>query len=133
MKIWNGYGSEHSANLVMIGKFSTEKQAESFCEIIEKIGAQVSKDFENEVLEHWSSNDPFSKDMEKLLKELGLHSLAPSDAKDFGLISPHMNRSEDGKTITFRTDDVEIGGFLKLMVDQGAKVELFSAHDHSEE
>ena len=28
MKIWNGYGSEHSMNLVMIGRFKTVGEAE---------------------------------------------------------------------------------------------------------
>ena len=37
MKIWNSYGSEHSANLVMIGTFKDATSAEKAKEIIDEI------------------------------------------------------------------------------------------------
>ena len=30
MKLWMGYGSEHSANLVMLGKFKSAEDATDF-------------------------------------------------------------------------------------------------------
>ncbi len=44
MKIWNGYGSEHSMNLVLIGKFKRAKDAEKVEKDIDKLSAQASKD-----------------------------------------------------------------------------------------
>jgi hypothetical protein len=37
MKTWNSYGSEHSANLVMIGKFKNAASAEKAKEAIDLI------------------------------------------------------------------------------------------------
>ena len=44
MKIWNGYGSEHSMNLVLIGRFKRAQDAEKVEKDIEKLSVQASKD-----------------------------------------------------------------------------------------
>ena len=44
MKIWTGYSSEHSMNLVLIGKFKQAKDAEAVADVINKLGEQASKD-----------------------------------------------------------------------------------------
>ena len=44
MKIWNGYGSEHSMNLVLIGKFKQAQDANKVKSDIEKLGEQADKD-----------------------------------------------------------------------------------------
>jgi len=36
----------------------------------------------------------------------------------------------NGSRIVVTTDELEVSGFLKLMVDKGAKVEVYSAHDY---
>ncbi|MCC7212451.1 MAG: hypothetical protein E3K40_11980 [Candidatus Brocadia sp.] len=37
MKIWYGYGSEHSMNLVMIGKFKNAEDAKKTKELIDQL------------------------------------------------------------------------------------------------
>ena len=44
MKIWHQYGSEHSANLVMIGHFEDATEATKAKEILDAIGQQVLSD-----------------------------------------------------------------------------------------
>lgn len=44
MKIWNGYGSEHSMNLVLIGKFKQEQDAEKVEKDIKTLSTQAEKD-----------------------------------------------------------------------------------------
>uniref|UniRef100_UPI00261D4EEC DUF6375 family protein n=1 Tax=uncultured Halomonas sp. TaxID=173971 RepID=UPI00261D4EEC len=44
MKIWNGYGSEHSMNLVLIGRFKRAKDAENIEKNIDRLSGQASKD-----------------------------------------------------------------------------------------
>jgi hypothetical protein len=44
MKIWNGYGSEHSANLIMIGTFKEIKDAKEAFRKIDILKDQVDKD-----------------------------------------------------------------------------------------
>jgi hypothetical protein len=130
MKIWYGYGSEHSANLVLIGEFKTEEDAERVLQLIQAISANASSDLENGVVNHWAKNEQFSEKTEQRLRDLNLYGLSPSDIADFALLNPSMER--EGKALHFRTDDVEVGGFVKLMVEKGAKVQVYSAHDYPE-
>ena len=44
MRLWFSYGSEHSANLVMIGHFESAPDAAKALEAIEAIKAQVYRD-----------------------------------------------------------------------------------------
>ena len=37
MKIWHGYGSEHSMNLVMIGHFKSSEDAEKTQKLIDQL------------------------------------------------------------------------------------------------
>ena len=46
MKIWFGYGSEHSANLVMVGEFIDAGGAEKAKQVINDLTSQVEKDSE---------------------------------------------------------------------------------------
>ena len=52
MKIWHGYGSEHSMNLVMIGHFKNPDDAEKTQKLIE----QLSKGLEGKIDVGTSSN-----------------------------------------------------------------------------
>ena len=47
MKIWNGCGSEHSMNLVMIGRFKDAGDAASAKEVIDRLIEQVSADVDD--------------------------------------------------------------------------------------
>src|SRR6266481_7179904 len=47
MKIWYGYGSEHSMRLVMIGHFREVTDAERAKEAIDRLTAQVSADVDS--------------------------------------------------------------------------------------
>ena len=44
MKIWNSYSSEHSAALVMIGRFKTAEKATDFLCELEKLEVQIRKE-----------------------------------------------------------------------------------------
>ncbi|HEV8003884.1 MAG TPA: DUF6375 family protein [Planctomycetaceae bacterium] len=131
MKIWRGYGSDHSSNLVMIGEFKTEEDAQRVHELIKVLSENASADLSNGIFGAWSRNEQLSEETEKRLRDLQLYNLSPSDVSDFALWNPSIEKS--GKTLRFRSDDVEIGGFVKLMVTEGAKVQVYSAHDYPED
>jgi hypothetical protein len=38
-----------------------------------------------------------------------------------------------GADLVLRTEEVDVAGFLKIMIDGGAKVEVYSAHVHPDE
>ncbi|WP_417311190.1 DUF6375 family protein [Ectopseudomonas khazarica] len=127
MKIWNGYGSEHSMNLVLIGRFKRAQDAEKVEKDIDKLSAQASKDDSDSIPFAKPENQRFSDDMLSLLYSLNVHSLAPSELGQ--LVSDYRLEREDGR-ITVTTEEADVSAFVKLFIDAGAKVEVFSAHDY---
>ena len=127
MKIWNGYGSEHSMNLVLIGKFKRAQDAEKVEKNIGKLSAQASKDDSHTIAFDGPADQRFSDEMLSLLGKLNLNTLGPADLGQ--LVSDHrLERKDDRITVT--TDEAEVSAFVKLFIEAGAKVEVFSAHDY---
>lgn len=127
MKIWNGYGSEHSMNLVLIGMFKRAQDAEKVERDIDKLSAQASKDDSLSITFGNPEGQRFSDDMLSLLRSLKLNTLGPADLGQ--LLFEHDLRRE-GDRITVTTDEAEVSAFVKLFIEAGAKVEVFSAHDY---
>src|SRR6266542_3911953 len=95
MKIWNSFGSEHSANLVMIEKFEGANR--------------------------------YSEQALELLKTVNFYSVSPVEFEQFRYeVMPTL----EGDKLMLRTDDVEISAVLKIMVENGARVEVYSAHTY---
>lgn len=128
MKIWNGYGSEHSMNLVLIGKFKETQDAEKAEDSIKKLSEQALRDESESLLFDPDPKDMrFSEEMRSLLRSLDLYTLGPAELSQFSL--DHGLERED-KSIIITTDEADISAFLKLFIEAGAKVEVFSAHDY---
>lgn len=127
MKIWSGYGSEHSMNLVLIGKFKRVQDAEKTEKDIEKLSEQASKDDCHSISFAGPEYQRFSESMLSLLRSLKLNTLGPADLGQ--LLSEHYLKRE-GDQITVTTDEAEVSAFVKLFIEAGAKVEVFSAHDY---
>lgn len=62
-----------------------------------------------------------------LLEKVGFYSLSPGELEQF-TFDIHSELKEEQVVIT--TDEPDVSAFLKLMVDKGARVEVFSAHDY---
>lgn len=127
MKIWNGYGSEHSMNLVLIGKFKRAQDAERVEKDIEKLSDQALKDDSHSISFAEPEDQRFSEDMLSLLRNLNLNTLGPADLDQ--LVSEH-HLEREGDQITVTTDEAEVSAFMKLFIEAGAKVEVFSAHHY---
>jgi len=122
MKIWNSYGFEHSANLVMIGKFKDAASAEKAKAVIDEITVFMA----NSPDDHRDA-DRYSDGALALLQRVGFHSVAPAELHQF----IYDIRAElKGDQVVITTDELEISAFLKLMIDKGARVEVYSAHDY---
>lgn len=128
MKIWNGYGSEHSMNLILIGKFKRAQDAEKVEEDIEKLSTQASKDESHSIPFGGPEDQRFSDEMRSLLHSLKLYTLGPAELGQL-LFDHHIRR--EGDRITITTDESDVSVFVKLFIEAGAKVEVFSAHDYS--
>src|ERR1035438_657892 len=79
MKIWNAFGSEHSANLVMIGKFKEIDNVKEVEKIIESITEQVTKDEKSGAITIGENPDKYTDEMLNLLGKLNVNSLSRSE------------------------------------------------------
>jgi len=122
VKIWHGYGSEHSMNLVMIGHFKSTEDAEKTHKLIEQLAEGL-----RDKIEIGKSCDRFSDAISDLLRKTDCFSLSPSELEHF-LFDTHTQVEEDKIILT--TDEFEVSAFFKLMILKGAKVEIYSAHDY---
>ncbi|MFJ2279728.1 DUF6375 family protein [Pseudomonas serboccidentalis] len=127
MKIWNGYGSEHSMNLVLIGRFKRVQDAEKVEKDIDSLSAQASKDDSHSITFGEPEDQRFSDDMLSLLRSLNLNTLGPTD---LGQLASEHYLTREGDRITVTTDEAEVSAFVKIFIEAGAKVEVFSAHDY---
>ena len=124
MKIWNGYASEHSMNLVMIGHFKSADDAKKTKQLIEKLSEGL-----RDKIDVGTSRERFGDDVLNLLREENCYILSPSELEHF--LYDTQTRVEGDKMI-ITTDESEISAFFKLMINKGAKVEIYSAHDYPE-
>ena len=123
MKIWNGYGSEHSMNLVMIGRFSEAKDAEEARELIEELTKIVNLDEEDQN----SSNNRYSERMMDFFKSTNMYTIKPEELEQF--IYDVRTEVENDKVV-ITTDESEISAFMKVLLEKGARIEMYSAHDY---
>ena len=127
MKIWNSGASEHSMNLVMIGRFKQVQDAEEARRLIDRLSEQVAA--EAGVYQHDSAalEQRFSEDMLQLLTESRLHTLGPSE---LGQFESEFDLKVVENQVVITTDEVEVSAFLKVLLDKGAHVEVYSAHEY---
>jgi hypothetical protein len=122
MKVWRGYGSEHSMNLVMIGQFKSvddaRKTKQTIDQLIEKLADKI---------EVGRTRNRFEDEVFALLKDANIYTLGPLELEQF--LYDVSTRIEEDKLI-LNTDESEVSAFMKLMIDRGAKIEIFSAHDY---
>ncbi|MBU4533436.1 MAG: hypothetical protein KJ650_07410 [Firmicutes bacterium] len=127
MKVWYGYGSEHSANLVMIGRFIDAADAAKTEQVIEQLTEQVSDDVKAKLMEIGFLADRFTDNLLKLLGEVRVHSLGPAELEQFAY---DVNVKRENNQLVITTDEIDVSAFLKVLVDKGARVEVYSAHDY---
>jgi hypothetical protein len=129
MKIWYQHGSEHSANLVMIGHFENATEATKAKEIIDVLAEQVAKDQDKGTLVLGSPSERFGKEMLDLLGRLNVASIGPRELEQFAY---EVSVKVEGSKIVLTTEEIDISAFLKVMFDRGARIEIYSAHNHPE-
>ncbi len=122
MKIWRGYGSEHSMNLVMIGQFKSVDDARKTKQTIDQLTEKLA-----DKIEVGRTRNRFEDEVSALLKDANIYTLSPLELEQF--LYDVSTRIEEDKLI-LTTDESEVSAFMKLMIDRGAKIEIFSAHDY---
>ncbi|SRR6266568_1482728 len=122
MKIWNSFGSEHSAKLVMIGRFKDVPSAEKAMAAIDEF-----TEFAASSSDEHAVSDRYSDGFLKLLEKVSFHSVAPTELEQFRY---DVQCKQEGNQIVVTTDEPDVSAFLKLMIEKGARVEVYSAHDY---
>src|SRR5437660_586728 len=103
MKIWTSYGSEHSANLVLIGHFKDAIAAEEA-----KAAIQEAMDFFQQG--EWEPYaEAYSDEAIALLKKLKVYSVSPSELSQF---HGSFNIDQSNEKLVITSDD-ELIPFLK--------------------
>ena len=106
----------------MIGKFKDAESAEKTKAIIDEITEAMSSSDDDHL-----KADRYSESALALLRKVGFYSVSPAELENFRYdISSKVN----GDQIVITTDEMEISAFLKLLIEKGARVEVFSAHVH---
>ncbi len=129
MKIWNGYSTEHSARLVMIGRFEEEKDAKTAKKMIDELTEQAQKDHDEGHIVFGNHGDRYSDEMLKKLSELNIGSVGYSELEQ---LLYDVSLKQEGKELRIDTDEIDVSVFMKILVLEGAKVEVFSGHNYDE-
>lgn len=126
MKIRYQHGSEHSANLVMIGHFEDAAEATKAKEIIDALTKQVGEDQLNGSLTLGSPSDRYGAAMLDLLGRLNVF-IGPQEVEQFAY---EVSVKVQGNDLVLTTEELDISAFLKVMFLKGARIEVYSAHDY---
>lgn len=127
MKIWNGYGSEHSARLVMLGKFKTVEDASGFLGEVDKLERLVQETDGD--LEVFSAFPPKILDMMFNGTIRFCQDVEPKDLNDFRMELRREQRQDDKTVLEFRSDDTGWAGLIKMLLNAGARIEIFDEHN----
>ena len=80
MKVWTGYGSEHSYKLVMIGRFADETDARIAEQKFERLSEAAGSELPDL---GWDADQRFSSGIMAILDELKQWDLSRSDIENF--------------------------------------------------
>ncbi|MDA8355777.1 MAG: DUF6375 family protein [Actinomycetota bacterium] len=128
MRIWHSYGSEHSMDLVLIGKFETVSGAEAAIERMEALKALAEAEG---VDDDWRRQDERMPD--PLIDELRRLNLYELGRYDVDIYAYEHSIERNGSVIRIWTEESEVQGFLKVLIHLGARVEVFSRHNWNED
>ncbi len=123
MKIWQSYGAEHSLNLVIIGHFKEVVDAEEFKTLVDSTAdfLRGQDDFDVEA-------DRYGNAVMDYLAGKDLYSLSP---QQLGHFLYDYSIEVIGNDVHVSSDD-DLHGLISLLINKGAKIEIFSAHDYPE-
>jgi len=64
-----------------------------------------------------------------LLTKAKLNTLSPAELDQFNY---DLKLRRDGNKVALHTDESEVSAVLKVLIEKGARVEVYSAHDYPE-
>jgi hypothetical protein len=113
-------------NLVMIGTFREAGEADQVKELIDELIERV-RDEPERPMDADRLQSRFSEEMLEFLMKAKLNTIGPAELDQFNY---ELSASVDDNKVVLRTDESEVSAVLKLMIERGAKVEIYSGHDY---
>jgi len=114
----------------MIGQFKVIADAEKAKKVIDHLTEQVNADVNAGVMDIGDPPQRFSDRILELFKQTHVYSIAPTELIQFAY---EFTVKQEGKKVVLTTQESDISAFLKVLIDHGARVEVFSGHDYPEE
>lgn len=111
----------------MIGRFKDELEAKRVNEIFKALTKQVEADTSNGTLTVGSPTERYGKDMLDLLSRLNVSTIGSQELEQFAY---DVTLNVEGNEIVLKTEEFDISAYLKVMFANGARIEVYSAHDH---
>jgi hypothetical protein len=130
MKLWAGFGSEHSMNLVMIGRFVEAADAADAKRLIDQLTTLVLEEQAAGQLEVGEPQDRFPDMIREFLQKNDFWIIGPTELEQFAY---DVHVEQIGNTVEVRTDESDVSAFLKALLNHQARVEVFSAHHHDKD
>lgn len=127
MKLWHGYGTEHSMNLKMIGHFADAAEARAAVDAIKILSAAAEVERGAGRLEYGDPPRLFSDELLTALSQVSIHSFGYSDVEQF-LYDADIQ--VEGSDVVVETDEIDVIAYIKVLIAKGAKIEMYSRHDH---
>lgn len=117
MKVWFGYGSEHSASLVILGTFKDVATAKEVIDILEDCQATAAQTSMQRDLNDADAMAAYHK-----------HKIGDITLNDLEGITLDHHWVQEGKTVRITTDDTEIQAIMKILLSKEAKIQMYSSH-----
>ncbi len=112
-------------NLVMIGHFESPEDAKYIKRIIDKLSRELDG-----LIDIGAKPGGFGEEVLSVLQKVNCHILAPWELEQFLY---EFDTKIDGNKIYLKTDEFDVSAFFKIMINKGAKIEIFSVHDYPNE
>jgi hypothetical protein len=97
---------------------------------VELDGEIAAEDRDSGELEPDFKGGKFTKHLRAFLNEATQGSYANFQYGDQGELLYDIDVEQDGDKVVITTDDLPIAPITKLLMNNGAKIEVYSAHDH---
>jgi predicted metal-dependent hydrolase len=88
------------------------------------------KEYLDTTNDEYEGVDRYSDGLLEFLQKLRCHSVSPSEFEQFRM---DIQTHQEGAKVVINTDEIEVSAFFKILIDNGAKVEVYSAHDYPDE
>lgn len=128
MRIWRGYGTEHSMDLKLIGHFSNADEAREARDAIAILTEAAELERDEGRLEYGAPPEVFSNRLLDAMSGTGVHSLGHADVEQL-LYDAHVETQDSD--VVVRTEEIDVLAYVKVLIAKGARVEIYSMHDHN--